>query len=102
MGTDDPRLTRQTVAVLSALLQVRELSGAEIGKLTKLSSGTLYPILYRLEEVGWLNSQWEMGDPKQLGRPRRRYYRITAEGQRKVNQVVTELSPGGGRLAWEL
>ena len=40
--------------------------------------GTLYPVLYRLEKRGLLASEWK--SPK-AGRPRR-YYRLTARGQR--------------------
>jgi len=49
---------------------------------TGLSSGTLYPILMRLDEAGWLESRWEKVDPARVGRPRRRLYRITALGRR--------------------
>ena len=42
-----------------------------------------YPILFRLERAGWLESRWEDGDPKALGRPRRRLYQVTALGARK-------------------
>jgi PadR family transcriptional regulator PadR len=102
MGTNEPRLTQQTLKVLGALMsdEVRELSGADIAKVSQLSSGTLYPILYRLEEFGWLDSRWEKGDPAALGRPRRRYYRITGEGAKRVQEVVRELTPSAGRPAW--
>ena len=102
MGTHEPRLTQQTLKVLGALIsgRVRELSGADIAKSTQLSSGTLYPILYRLEQVGWVKSNWEVGDPALLRRPRRRYYRVTAEGARRVKEVVRELTPGNGRALW--
>jgi PadR family transcriptional regulator, regulatory protein PadR len=102
MGTSEPRLTRQTLKVLGTLMseQMRELSGAEIAKLSQLSSGTLYPILNRLEEFGWLDSRWEIGDPAMLGRPRRRYYRVTGEGAKRVQEVVRELTPSTGRPAW--
>ncbi|MFK4228055.1 PadR family transcriptional regulator [Streptomyces sp. NPDC019890] len=46
-----------------------------------MPSGTIYPILARLEQVGWVDSSWE--DPvvhEQAGRPRRRFYRITQDG----------------------
>jgi PadR family transcriptional regulator PadR len=104
MGTNEPRLTQQTIKVLGALMSghVRELSGADIAKSTQLSSGTLYPILYRLEEFGWLDSRWEIGDPAALGRPRRRYYRITGEGAKRVQEVVRELTPGTAGLAWNI
>src|SRR3982074_1659275 len=103
MGKDEPRLTQQTLKVLGTFMSsnTRELSGAEIAKFSQLSSGTLYPILYRLEEFGWLDSRWETGDPAALGRPRRRYYRITGEGVKRVQQVVRELTPPAG-LAWNI
>ena len=62
-----------------------ELSGAEIGRFAKLASGTLYPILLRLEEAGWLASRWEVEDPRELRRPRRRFYRVTGVGARKAS-----------------
>jgi PadR family transcriptional regulator PadR len=101
MGAE-PRLTQQTLKVLGALMsdQVCELSGADIAKVSQLSSGTLYPILYRLEEFGWLDSRWELGDPATLGRPRRRYYRITKEGAKRVQEVVRALTPSAVRLVW--
>ncbi len=100
MGTGEPRLTQQTLKVLGALVTSRELSGADIAKLTQLSSGTLYPILYRLEQFGWVASKWESGDPALLGRPRRRYYRISAEGSKRVQEIVRELAPNNGAAAW--
>jgi PadR family transcriptional regulator PadR len=96
------RLSAQTLKVIGALVShcSRELSGAEIAKQTQLASGTLYPILFRLEGMGWLESRWEVGDPVVLRRPRRRYYRITAEGANKIQEVARELTPANGRLAW--
>jgi DNA-binding PadR family transcriptional regulator len=70
--------------------------------LSNLSSGTLYPLLYRLEAFGWLDSRWESGDPTVLGRPRRRYYRITGEGAKRVQKVVRELTPRTRGLAWNI
>jgi PadR family transcriptional regulator, regulatory protein PadR len=103
-----PRLSSQTLKVLGALMSCpsAELSGAEIGKRAKLPSGTLYPILFRLEAAGWLQSKWEAEDPAVLGRPRRRFYRITGQGMKKVQEVVhdltpaIDLTPAMGRLAW--
>ena len=77
-----------------------ELSGAEIGRATKLASGTLYPILMRLEGAGWLESHWETEDPQALGRPRRRFYRITAVGAKKAKAAFRDLEPAFGRPAW--
>jgi hypothetical protein len=71
----DVRLTTQTISVLRAVMTHRAsgASGAVIAKETGLASGSLYPILKRLEDAGWLSSEWEKGDPSELGRPRRRF-----------------------------
>jgi DNA-binding PadR family transcriptional regulator len=75
-------MTIPTQRVLHALLSdpERELYGLEIGEAAELRSGTVHPILARLEGVGWLQSRWEDIDPQAAGRPARRYYRLTAEG----------------------
>jgi PadR family transcriptional regulator, regulatory protein PadR len=77
-----------------------ELSGAEIGRATKLPSGTLYPILSRLEQAHWLESRWETDDPHTLGRPRRRFYHLTGLGANSARAAFGELEPAIGRLAW--
>ena len=66
METDSPRISAQTLRVLAALLSATspELSGAEVGRASKLPSGTLYPILIRLEGAGL----------KVVGRQRTREY----------------------------
>jgi DNA-binding PadR family transcriptional regulator len=100
--SDSIRLTAQTVAVIKAVLKRhgKGVSGAEIAKDTRLASGSLYPILTRLEKAGWLSSEWETGNPAVLGRPRRRFYRVTALGQREVNVVRNALAPDMGGVAW--
>ncbi len=50
------------------------LSGYELGVRTKMWSGHLYPLLFKMEEAGKLESRWEQDDP-----PRRRLYRIPSE-----------------------
>lgn len=92
----------QTLRVLGALMErpQNELSGAQIGRVTKLPTGTLYPILLRLERASWVESRWEDGDPHILGRPRRRFYRITALGAKKAAAAVHEVQAAFGRLAW--
>ena len=41
-----------------------------------MGSGTLYPLLARLEAAGWFTSEWEDVDPSEVGRPRRRLYKL--------------------------
>jgi PadR family transcriptional regulator, regulatory protein PadR len=95
-------MSAQTLKVLGTLLSNPrdELSGAEIARLTKLASGTLYPILLRLEQAGWLASKWEAGDPHQLGRPRRRFYRITPLGAKHAKEAFGELGAIFGGPVW--
>ena len=76
------RLTLPTQLVLRALLSDphREMYGLEIGEATGLASGTVHPMLARLEGLGWVDSHWEDVDAAAMGRPARRYYRLTADG----------------------
>ena len=75
-------MTIPTQRVLEALLDdpMRERYGLEIGEAAGLRSGTVHPILARLEGYGWLVSRWEEVDPSAEGRPPRRYYVLTAAG----------------------
>jgi DNA-binding PadR family transcriptional regulator len=75
-------MTMPTQAVLRALLEDprTERYGLEIGDASGLPSGTIHPILARLERIGWVESRWEDVDPKEAGRPVRRYYRLTTDG----------------------
>lgn len=77
-----PKMTIPTQLVLRALLADpgQELYGIEIGLAAGLRSGTVHPILARLEGVGWIESRWESVDPSDAGRPARRYYRLTSSG----------------------
>jgi PadR family transcriptional regulator PadR len=87
-----PRITTQTLVVLSVLLRdpMAEWYGFELADHAKLKSGTLYPLLARLERAGWLESRWEDVDPHQAGRPRRRLYLLTGEGANCAREVLDE------------
>jgi len=56
-----------------------------IARQTGLCSGTLYPLLLRLAERGYLDTRWEQDPPQ--GRPRRHLYRLTAAGAAHAAQV---------------
>lgn len=85
-----PRLSYQGLLVLRAFLDHprKALCGADLIKLTALSSGTLYPLLIRFEGHALLESNWEQVAPEELGRPRRRLYRITSYGAQLARQLV--------------
>jgi DNA-binding PadR family transcriptional regulator len=65
-----------------------ERYGYELGELAGLRTGTVHPILARLEGLGWLESRWEDVDPQTEGRPARRYYRLTAEGAQAAHSAL--------------
>lgn len=56
--------------------------GFEIMRVTKLPSGTVYPLLRRLEASGYVGSRWEERDDAHSDRrPARRYYDVTDQGR---------------------
>jgi PadR family transcriptional regulator PadR len=75
--------------LLLSVLEARPRHGYELGKLIEKSSGgrlvfhldSLYPLLYRLEERGWIKGTWV----EKPGERRRRFYRLTPAGQRVLS-----------------
>src|SRR5689334_1418488 len=63
--------------------------GFDISDATGLPSGTVYPVLRRLEDAGLLRSRWE---PHQTARaeqrPPRRYYAVTGSGTQAVRDAM--------------
>jgi len=92
----DVRMSLQTLRALEAFLEnpADQLSGADVQKRCGLASGTLYPILLRLEAAGWFVSQWESIDPSSAGRPRRRLYRLTPGGLARASEVFASFGRG--------
>ena len=92
------RITRQLLAVLAALLAepAREWYGLELMERTGLTSGTLYPILRRLEGDGWLTPRGRA--PSDRGGPARRLFVLTGDGERAARDLVaTRLASQPGR-----
>lgn len=73
-------LSSHARAVLAALLAARDnwSHGYELARLAGIKSGTLYPLLMRLEAQGHLEAEWQQ--PTERGRPPRHAYRLTASG----------------------
>lgn len=74
------RSSAQTLSVLEALLAQPKAwrHGYDLSLETELKSGTLYPVLMRLDERGFLDSKWEESDIQ--GRPPRKMYRLNVKG----------------------
>ena len=72
--------------IILSIVEPRARHGYEISKLIEERSAgrvtfhvaSLYPLLYRLEERGWLQGRWT----EKAGQRRRRFYRISPEGRR--------------------
>jgi transcriptional regulator len=72
--------------LILSLLEPRARHGYEIGRLIderssgriKFKAASLYPLLYRLEERGWIVGRWV----ERAGERRRRFYRLTADGKK--------------------
>jgi PadR family transcriptional regulator PadR len=67
---------------------LRRLREAAAGAL-KLKEGSLYPALYRMEAAGLIKGTWEKSDSARRG-PRRRAYRLTAKGRRRLEEARDE------------
>jgi transcriptional regulator len=76
--------------LILSLLEARPRHGYDLCKLIESRSrgqitfhiDSLYPLLYRLEERGWIGGTWL----EKAGERRRRYYKLTAEGRRVLAQ----------------
>jgi PadR family transcriptional regulator PadR len=76
--------------LILSLVERRPRHGYEIGKLIEARSGgvvrfnvaSLYPLLYRLEERGFVEGRWV----EKAGQRRRRYYRLTARGRKTLRE----------------
>jgi DNA-binding PadR family transcriptional regulator len=87
------QITVPVAKVLAALLAAPDDDhyGLHLIQQTGLASGTLYPVLTRLRNAGWVEAHWEDVDPARAGRPARRYYRLTADGHAQAETALTEL-----------
>jgi PadR family transcriptional regulator PadR len=71
--------------------------GYDLMKAAKLPSGTLYPMLARLQREGLVTSEWESPQEDGGGRPPRKYYRLTSEGLRVARLELAHASPAARR-----
>jgi PadR family transcriptional regulator PadR len=83
----EPALSFTSLFVLQALAHGHGF-GFDIMEVTGLPSGTIYPALRRLEALELVRSDWERAShAHRQGRPRRRYYALTAAGRRRLGEA---------------
>lgn len=91
------RTSKQTLKLLAALSSkpTQWHYGYALSRETELMSGTLYPILMRLEQRGWLETQWEeqQASGERRGRPPRHMYRLTASGGAAALTALSAAKP---------
>lgn len=85
-----PNRSLPSATLLSELIREPETwrHGYSLARATGLFSGTLYPLLVRLERDGFLESRWEAAE--QPNRPRRHQYRLTGDGLALARDVIAE------------
>ncbi len=76
-------MTASTIKVLEVLMDAdgdddRAVYGLDVVRRSGLGTGTAYPILAKLERIGWAKSHWDDSDTPGA---RRRYYVLTGEGR---------------------
>src|SRR6266851_5516053 len=93
--TRQPNTSPQTIRILRLLLEEPAAwhYGYEISQRTGLKSGTLYPILIRLADQGWLETRW--AEPQRQGRPARHTYRLTQVGSRQASALIAKVQEEG-------
>jgi PadR family transcriptional regulator, regulatory protein PadR len=88
-----PRLSPETLQVLERFVDRFDewLYGYELSRETGLKSGTLYPILMRLEKHRLLEARWVATED---GVPPRHTYRLTPDGFELAKTTLVARSPG--------
>lgn len=80
-----------TVRILAAIHE-GETFGLDIVAHTGMPSGSVYPTLGRLRKRELIRARWEdQRIAEQAGRPRRRYYELTAEGSRVLEESIVRV-----------
>ncbi|MEA1650564.1 PadR family transcriptional regulator [Nitrospirillum sp. BR 11164] len=97
-----PNISRQTRLLFAALLE-RPMDwryGYDLSKVTGLKSGTLYPLLMRLNDQGLMAARWE--EASRPGVPPRHVYRLTADGVALARELaladVTDAKANGEKV----
>ena len=77
--------------VLKTLSQSRELHGYGIvlhiqrasDELLRVEEGSLYPALHRMEQSGWISSEWAMTETNRKAK----YYKLTPAGRKQLQEA---------------
>lgn len=109
---EEKNLTELEFMLLSALVTMGPTHPYRLGREVEeragkgiVSLGALYKALHRLEQQGYLESEWEDVDPSEVKRPRRRIYEVIGVGERALERArktrVALYGEAAGGLAWQ-
>ncbi len=99
MAQRNRAMSPATVAVLRAITEGSSY-GFDVMDSTSLPSGTVYPILSRMEKRGLVVSRWQNPESeREAGRPPRRYYTLTHEGRAALAHAMERFRTLGQPLA---
>ena len=86
-------MTYATATILNAVSN-GYLYGFDRVDITGMPGGTVYPALRRIEDAGYLTSQWEQERIAQAElRPRRKYYELTRSGREALAEAIKRYRP---------
>jgi PadR family transcriptional regulator, regulatory protein PadR len=95
-----PRALGVTSLQILAAIRDGVAYGLDIVTHTGMPSGTVYPTLGRLKRSGLVSSRWEdQRTAEREGRPRRRYYELTAKGAEALSEGIARLADVAAELA---
>jgi transcriptional regulator len=97
MGKQKPELPQGTLDMLVLkALSLGQMHGYGVGQrigqlaadMLKVEEGTLYPALYRIEQRGWIKSEWGVSENNR----RARYYKLTRAGRKQLGVAEAKWS----------
>lgn len=99
----DHLLGRLDLLVLRVLASGKSMHGYAIAErierlsenVLQVGEGSLYPALHRMDEAGWIRSEWAASDNNR----RARFYKITAAGRQKLVEEHAEWSRSTDAIA---
>ena len=97
-----PRPLGLTSLKILAAIRDEVAYGLDLVTRTGLPTGTVYPKLGRLKKRGLIRAHWEdQRVAEREGRPRRRYYELTADGARALRAGVAQVAEAAAALGAE-
>jgi len=84
------RLSRSSLKIVQVFLETpgEEFCGSDLMDRADVSPGVVYPFLVKWEAQGLLKARWEEQDASDLGRPRKKLYKLTGSGKTAAREAL--------------